>query len=148
MFKKVFLMLGEVDCGFVIWVRSKKYNISIDNQINEYRNELNVTKESSIEIRERKASSSATIEGLDKRRNDLLDRIDTDLNLNEENLLIEFTSNITGVSKGGGNDLYTIKEKVIKIVEDVMIEFNKEIVDALEKKMCKAKSVTIKENNR
>ena len=25
-------------------------------------------------------------------------------------------------------------EKVIKIVEDVMIEFNKEIVDALEKK--------------
>jgi len=38
-------------------------------------------------------------------------------------------------------------EKVIKIVEDVLIEFNKEIVDALEKKMCKAKSVTIKENN-
>jgi len=38
-------------------------------------------------------------------------------------------------------------EKVIKIVEDVMIEFNKEIVDALEKKMCKATSVTIKENN-
>jgi len=38
-------------------------------------------------------------------------------------------------------------EKVIKIVEDVMIEFNKEIVDALEKKACKAKSVTIKENN-
>jgi len=38
-------------------------------------------------------------------------------------------------------------EKVIKIVEDVMIEFNKEIVDSLEKKMCKAKSITIKENN-
>ena len=38
-------------------------------------------------------------------------------------------------------------EKIIKIVEDVMIEFNKEIVDALEKKMCKAKSVTVKENN-
>ena len=38
-------------------------------------------------------------------------------------------------------------EKVIKIVEDVMIEFNKEIVDALEKKMCKTKSVTVKENN-
>ena len=38
-------------------------------------------------------------------------------------------------------------EKVIKIVEDVMIEFNKEIVSALEKKTCKAKSVTIKENN-
>ena len=38
-------------------------------------------------------------------------------------------------------------EKIIKIVEEVMIKFNKEIVDALEKKMCKAKSVTIKENN-
>ena len=37
-------------------------------------------------------------------------------------------------------------EKVIKIVEDVMLEFNKEIVNALEKKACKAKSVTIKEN--
>jgi len=38
-------------------------------------------------------------------------------------------------------------EKVIKIVEDVMIEFNREIVDALEKKSCKAKSITVKENN-
>ena len=38
-------------------------------------------------------------------------------------------------------------EKVIKVVEDVMIEFNKEIVEALEKKTCKAKSITIKENN-
>ena len=28
-----------------------------------------------------------------------------------------------------------------------MIEFNKEIVEALEKKTCKAKSITIKENN-
>jgi acetylglutamate kinase len=28
-----------------------------------------------------------------------------------------------------------------------MIEFNKEIVDAIEKKACKAKSITIKENN-
>jgi len=38
-------------------------------------------------------------------------------------------------------------EKIIKVVEDVMIEFNKEIVHALEKKGCKAKSITIKENN-
>ena len=37
-------------------------------------------------------------------------------------------------------------EKVIKIVEDVMIKFNKEIVNALEEKTCKAKSITIKEN--
>ena len=38
-------------------------------------------------------------------------------------------------------------EKVIKVVEEVMIEFNKEIVLALEKKECKAKSITIKENS-
>lgn len=30
----VMIMLGEVDCGFVIWVRNKKYNISIEEQLN------------------------------------------------------------------------------------------------------------------
>jgi acetylglutamate kinase len=38
-------------------------------------------------------------------------------------------------------------EKVIKVVEEVMIEFNKEIVSALEKAGCKSKSITVKENN-
>ena len=38
-------------------------------------------------------------------------------------------------------------EKLINIVESVMTEFNKEIVNALEKKSCKAKSITIKKNN-
>ena len=38
-------------------------------------------------------------------------------------------------------------EKVIKVVEKVMIEFNKEIISALEKKNCKAKSITVKENS-
>jgi len=38
-------------------------------------------------------------------------------------------------------------EKVIKVVEDVMVEFNKEIVKALGKKGCVAKSITIRENN-
>ena len=38
-------------------------------------------------------------------------------------------------------------DKIIKVVEDVMLEFNKEIINALEKKMCKAKSITIRENN-
>ena len=38
-------------------------------------------------------------------------------------------------------------KKMINIVENVMTEFNKEIVDALEKKSCKAKSVTLKKNN-
>ena len=38
-------------------------------------------------------------------------------------------------------------EKVIKVVEEVMLQFNKEIVNALEKKNCNAKSITVKENN-
>ena len=38
-------------------------------------------------------------------------------------------------------------EKMITIVENVMMEFNKEIVNALEKKSCKAKPITIKKNN-
>jgi len=38
-------------------------------------------------------------------------------------------------------------EKMINVVESVMTEFNKEIVDALNKRSCKAKSITIKKNN-
>tara|TARA_B100001123_G_scaffold240384_1_gene268919 strand:+ start:975 stop:1847 length:873 start_codon:yes stop_codon:yes gene_type:complete len=38
-------------------------------------------------------------------------------------------------------------EKMIKVVEDVMVEFNKEIVKALEKESCKAKPITVRENN-
>ena len=38
-------------------------------------------------------------------------------------------------------------EKVIKVVEEVMIKFNREIVNALEKKSCRAKSITVRENN-
>jgi len=63
----------------------------IDNKIIELRNELNSTKESTIEIRERKASSGATIDGLNKRKNDLLERVQTELNLNENNIL-EFSN--------------------------------------------------------
>lgn len=37
---KLLIMLGEVDCGFVIWVRSKKYNINVDEQINNSVNNL------------------------------------------------------------------------------------------------------------
>ena len=59
----------------------------IDNKIIELNNQLKIKKEESIEIRERKASSGATIEGLNKRRNDLLDRIITEINLEEDNLL-------------------------------------------------------------
>ena len=59
----------------------------VDRKIIDLRNELNTTKENSIEIRERKASSGATIDGLNKRRNDLLDRVMAELNLNEDQIL-------------------------------------------------------------
>ena len=55
------------------------------------RNDFNIMRESSIETRERKASSGATIEGLNKRRNDLLSRVQEDLNLNE-NTLLDFSN--------------------------------------------------------
>ena len=63
----------------------------LDEKIEESRNQLNITKENSIELRERKASSGATIEGLKKRKEDLLDRVETELNLKENNLL-EFSN--------------------------------------------------------
>ena len=59
----------------------------LDKKISELRKNLNFTKESSIEIRERKASSGATVEGLNKRRQDLLDRVQDELSLNESELL-------------------------------------------------------------
>tara|TARA_Y100001970_G_scaffold234733_1_gene293310 strand:- start:969 stop:3365 length:2397 start_codon:yes stop_codon:yes gene_type:complete len=64
---------------------------NIDSKIIELRKDLNFTKDSTIEIRERKASSTATIDGLKKRKNDLLERIESDLNLNENNIL-EFSN--------------------------------------------------------
>ena len=58
----------------------------LENKINSLRSELNEIQEKTIQIRERKASSSATIDGLKKRKDDLLDRIDVELNLNENNI--------------------------------------------------------------
>ena len=62
-----------------------------DNKIFNLNSELNKTKEDTIQIRERKASSGATIEGLKKRKNDLMERIETELGLNENNIL-EFSN--------------------------------------------------------
>ena len=66
-----------------------------DNQIEKLRAQLNEIQEQSIQIRERKASSGATIEGLVKRKNDLLDRINSELDLSEENILEN--SNLKGI---------------------------------------------------
>jgi len=43
--------------------------------------------------------------------------------------------------------LRVTNEKMINIVESVMTKFNEEIINKLEKKSCKAKSITIKKNN-
>jgi hypothetical protein len=39
-YDKIIIMLGEVDCGFVIWLRSEKYGITVDEQINTSINNL------------------------------------------------------------------------------------------------------------
>ena len=86
---------GQLSENLRISEKEKKENEilieEIDEKIISLRNKLNSTKENSIEIREIKASSGATIDGLNKRRNDLLDRVMTELNLNENNLL-EFSN--------------------------------------------------------
>ena len=43
--------------------------------------------------------------------------------------------------------LRVTNKDTIKVVEDVLTDFNKEIVDALKEKSCDAKSLTTKENN-
>ena len=68
-----------------------------DTKIETLRLKLNEIQEQSIQIRERKASSSATIEGLLKRKNDLLDRINTELNLSEDDILEN--SNLYGMEE-------------------------------------------------
>ncbi|WP_435087958.1 chromosome segregation SMC family protein [Candidatus Pelagibacter bacterium nBUS_29] len=68
-----------------------------DQKIEALRLQLNEIQEQSIQIRERKASSGATIEGLQKRKSDLLDRINSELSLTEENILEN--SNLNGVEE-------------------------------------------------
>ncbi len=68
-----------------------------DEKIESLRTQLNEIQEQSIQIRERKASSGATIEGLKKRKNDLIDRINSELNLSENNILEN--SNLNGLEE-------------------------------------------------
>ena len=62
----------------------------IVKKINSLHSDLSSIQEKMIQVRERRASSSATIDGLKQRRNDLLERINAELNLNE-NDLFEFS---------------------------------------------------------
>ena len=82
---------GQISENLRISEKEKNDNETIINEIDSkiinLRNELDSTKESSIEIRERKASAGATIDGLNKRKDDLLERVQTELGLNENNIL-------------------------------------------------------------
>ena len=82
---------GQISESLRISEQEKTENESIvnvtDEKIETLRTQLNEIQEQSIQIRERKASSGATIEGLKKRKNDLVDRINSELNLTEENIL-------------------------------------------------------------
>ena len=80
------LRISENDRG-----QNERLIVELENAIKSSRNDLNTTKENSIGIRERKASASATIDGLSKRRQDLLERVKDELNVNENNLL-EFSN--------------------------------------------------------
>jgi len=78
-------------------IENEKIIEETDKKINSLRLELNEVQEKSIQIRERKASSSATIEGLKKRKDDLLERINSELNLEEDNILEN--SNLKGIEE-------------------------------------------------
>ena len=64
---------------------------AFDQKLDEDKVKLNEIKESSIGIREKRASANATIVGLKKRKDDLVERVINDLNIKEENLL-EFSN--------------------------------------------------------
>ena len=92
---------GQISEGLRISEKEKSENETIINQTDEkienMRVQLNEIQEQSIQIRERKASSGATIEGLKKRKNDLVDRVISELNLSENNILEN--SNLFGVDE-------------------------------------------------
>ena len=92
---------GQISENLRISEEEKDLNEKVINETDEkietFRTQLNNIQEQSIQIRERKASSGATIEGLKKRKSDLIDRINSELNLKEENILEN--SNLFGVEE-------------------------------------------------
>ena len=92
---------GQISENLRISEKEKNENESVinntDEKIETLRRQLDEIQEQSIQIRERKASSSATIEGLNKRKDDLIDRISSELSLKEENILEN--SNLFGVEE-------------------------------------------------
>ena len=60
---------------------------SFEKQLEENKIKLNELKESSISVREKRASANATIIGLNKRKSDLIERVESEINIKVEDLL-------------------------------------------------------------
>ncbi len=82
---------GQISENLRISEKDKEINDSkinlLEQQLEENKIKLNEIKESSISVREKRASANATIVGLNKRKNDLIERVESELNIKEENLL-------------------------------------------------------------
>ena len=82
---------GQISENLRISEKDKESNDSkinsLEQQLEENRIKLNEIRENSISVREKRASSNATIVGLNKRKNDLIERVESELNIKEENLL-------------------------------------------------------------
>ncbi len=82
---------GQISENLRISEKDKESNDTkinlLELELEENKIKLNEIKESSISVREKKASANATIIGLNKRKNDLIERVEGELNIKEENLL-------------------------------------------------------------
>ena len=86
---------GQISENLRISEKEKESNETkmnnFESQLEENRFKLNEIKENSITVREKRASANATIVGLNKRKSDLIERVESELNIQENNLL-EFSN--------------------------------------------------------
>ena len=82
---------GQISENLRISEKDKQNNETtinnLEQQLENNKIKLNEIKESSISVREKRASANATIVGLNKRKDDLIERVESELNVKEENLL-------------------------------------------------------------
>ena len=82
---------GQISENLRISEKDKENNETtinnLEQQLENNKIKLNEIKESSISVREKRASANATIVGLNKRKGDLIERVENELNVKEENLL-------------------------------------------------------------
>ena len=82
---------GQISENLRISDNEKQNNESkisnLEQQLGENKTKLNEIKESSISVREKRASANATIIGLNKRKSDLIERVESEINIKVEDLL-------------------------------------------------------------